>query len=188
MHGSSKCAVRVWRGGSLGHCVIMPRAGSVRCCAYHDCHKRSDKKRLFGHVYPVVPAVIQRQPQLFKAEHDGLLCNQHGCKLAAVSGGRVEADAVDTLGSDEVDINSPPTPLPLSSSPSPSLVQLASAALQPGTLPQGNHDDRTLRPLPLDTTSTSEAADDGCLDLLFRCASSSVRFLSPSSLFSSPPP
>ena len=164
----------------------MPPAGSVLCCAYPGCHKRSHKKRSFGHVYLVVPFVVQRQPHLFKAEHDGVLCNQHGCKWAAMSDGRVDSDTVDTARR-EVD-EKDPSALPCSPSSSLSLVQLASAALQPATLPQGNHDDRTLRPLPLDTTSTSEAADDGCVDLLFRCASSSVRFLSPPSLSSSPPP
>ena len=77
--------MRVWCGGSWGHDAIMPRAGSIRCCAFHDCNKRSDKKRSFGHVYPVVPSVVQRQPHLFKIEHDGVLCNQHGYKLAAMS-------------------------------------------------------------------------------------------------------
>ena len=168
--------MRVWCGGSWGHRVIMPRAGSVRCCAYHSCHKRSDKKRSFGHVYPVVPTVVQRHPQLFKAEHDGVLCNQHGCKLAAISGGRVEAD--NTLGGEVVEIDSPPSPLSLSSSLSPALVQLASAALQPPPRrPNDSCDDRAL--------SEGGAVDDN-VDLLrhtssLYCSSSSLLLSSSSS-------
>ena len=161
----------------------MPRAGSVRCCAYHSCLKRSDKKRSFGHVYPVVPTQVQRHPQLFKAEHDGVLCNQHGCKLAAISGGRVEAD--NTLGGEVVEIDSPPSPLSLSSSPSPALVQLASAALQPfPRRPNDSCGDRAL--CTLDTASEGGAVDDDDVDLLRH--TSSLHFSLSSLLSSSSPP
>lgn len=96
-HGSCKCVVRVLCGGSWGHQIIMPRPGGVQRCAYHDCNKRSDKKRSFGHASLVVPAVERQLPHLFKTKHDGVLSTQHGCRLTIISDGRVEGNADYTL-------------------------------------------------------------------------------------------
>lgn len=100
--------------------------------------KRTDKKRSFGHIYPVVPPVEQQLYHHSKAEHDGVLCNQHGCRLATICDDRVEGDAVGAVVREMVETDSSPSPL--SPSSSPALVQLASVALQPATQPHDNRD------------------------------------------------
>jgi hypothetical protein len=140
----------------------MPRPGSVQVCAYHDCSKRSDKKRSFGRVYPVVAAVQEQVPDLFKAEHEGVLCNQHACRLAGLFHRRAEGNDDDFAERRVVEDDA--LPPPVSHSPSPALARLASVALHPATQAPDDRGDRA-SPAAVDTTTACDPIDDASVGL-----------------------
>jgi len=149
-------------GCSWGHYVIMPRAWYAQhwmlCVPRLQQTKREEES--FGHIYPVVRAVEEQLPQLVKTEHDGVLRNQHRCRLASIMSmlnGRVH-----TLVGKVVKKDPPPSHVLCSSSPA--LVRLAFVALQPTTQPHDRQGDRALN--ALDTTSGCDPVDDMCVDLI----------------------